>query len=79
MSRPIAVVVCMVSSSQSGGFKSPHIHGTHVPVEERSQHQQADITRCSIQIAFNSIRGACSGRQQKPRTNAGDPGAEYRL
>src|ERR1035441_2217907 len=41
MSRPIA---CLAPPN-CGGLNSPHIHGTHVPVEEPSTASKADI-RC---------------------------------
>src|ERR1022692_1649344 len=52
MSRPIVVTVCMLGSSKPyaclaplncGGLNSTHIHGTHVPVEERSTASIGDI------------------------------------
>src|ERR1035438_10160228 len=44
MSRPIVVIVCIVSSSPNrGSFNSAHIRGTHVPVEEPSTASTTDM------------------------------------
>src|ERR1035438_8570797 len=46
MSRPIVVIVCIVSSSPNrGSFNSAHIRGTHVPVEEPSTASTTDLQR----------------------------------
>jgi hypothetical protein len=44
ISKPTVVIACMFGSSESWGFSSAHIHGTHVPVEEPSTATIADIT-----------------------------------
>src|SRR5450759_1664432 len=57
MSRPIVVIACMLGSSNCGGLNSPHIHGTHVPVEEPSTASIADIATSSRDVCFASAFG----------------------
>ena len=36
ISRPIVAIDCMLAPPNRGSFNSPHVYGTHVPVEEPS-------------------------------------------
>src|ERR1035438_4522192 len=59
MSRPIVVIVCIVSSSPNrGSFNSAHIRGTHVPVEEPSTASTTEVAVAS----FNHLVGTAQQR-----------------